>query len=281
MVEEELPQFLREVCEALVAAGIFPENAPPNHVLLNEYSEGQGIGPHKDGPLYEGRVAILSLGSEANLDFWGSLEDARADCANIAAAAATDASPLTSLSSISPSTTSAASTTTSAAAAAAAAIGPAASDSRSLRSLASVTCEDCSLVVFEGQAYHDVWHGIKTTGNAASTTPPPPPPPPPPPTTTTKPSGTLTAETHYARSIEEATAAAPTAVSRRNYGRGGGSFGGGDVGGAQKRLSFTLRRVARVVPADSVMEHPEARSEMERRRRGFERAVTETAVAET
>lgn len=32
------------VCEALVAAGIFPETAQPNHVLLNEYSEGQGIG---------------------------------------------------------------------------------------------------------------------------------------------------------------------------------------------------------------------------------------------
>ena len=53
-----------------------------------------------------------------------------------------------------------------------------------------------------------------------------------------------------------------------------------EVGGVQKRLSFTIRRVARVIPADAVMEHAEARSEMERRRRGFERAVTETAVAE-
>lgn len=32
------------VCDALVEAGIFPEGSPPNHVLLNEYSEGQGIG---------------------------------------------------------------------------------------------------------------------------------------------------------------------------------------------------------------------------------------------
>ncbi|CAN0530511.1 unnamed protein product [Ectocarpus sp. 12 AP-2014] len=59
-----------------------------------------------------------------------------------------------------------------------------------------------------------------------------------------------------------------------------GTVKGGDRGGeaetAQKRLSFTIRRVARVVPADSVMEHSEARSEMERRRRGFERSVTET-----
>lgn len=35
---------LRSVCAALVEAGVFPENSPPNHVLLNEYSEGQGIG---------------------------------------------------------------------------------------------------------------------------------------------------------------------------------------------------------------------------------------------
>lgn len=32
------------VCTALVDAGIFSESSPPNHVLLNEYTEGQGIG---------------------------------------------------------------------------------------------------------------------------------------------------------------------------------------------------------------------------------------------
>lgn len=32
------------VCDALVEAGVFPESSPPNHVLLNEYSDGQGIG---------------------------------------------------------------------------------------------------------------------------------------------------------------------------------------------------------------------------------------------
>lgn len=52
---------------------------------------------------------------------------------------------------------------------------------------------------------------------------------------------------------------------------------GGDSG-PDKRLSFTIRRVARVISADSVMEHPEARREMERRRRGFERSVTETGA---
>ncbi|CAN0496491.1 unnamed protein product, partial [Discosporangium mesarthrocarpum] len=59
---------------------LFPDPlCPPNHVLLNEYSGGQGISPHKDGPLYDGRVAILSLGRPARLVLWGSLVVARAE----------------------------------------------------------------------------------------------------------------------------------------------------------------------------------------------------------
>lgn len=38
------PHFVLTVCAALVEAGVFEESSPPNHVLLNEYSEGQGIG---------------------------------------------------------------------------------------------------------------------------------------------------------------------------------------------------------------------------------------------
>lgn len=41
-------------------------------MLLNEYRAGQGIAPHKDGPLYQDKVAILSLGAPARLDFWRS-----------------------------------------------------------------------------------------------------------------------------------------------------------------------------------------------------------------
>jgi len=51
-------------------AGIFTQ--PPNHILLNSYEEGQGIAPHKDGPLYENKVAIISLGSADDLHFWRS-----------------------------------------------------------------------------------------------------------------------------------------------------------------------------------------------------------------
>lgn len=54
----------------LPKTGVFAAAAPPNHVLLNEYTAGQGIAPHKDGPLYEDTVAIVSLGAPARLDFW-------------------------------------------------------------------------------------------------------------------------------------------------------------------------------------------------------------------
>lgn len=37
---------------------------------MNEYVSGQGIAPHKDGPLYQNTVAIVSLGAPACLDFW-------------------------------------------------------------------------------------------------------------------------------------------------------------------------------------------------------------------
>ena len=41
---EALPGWVRAVCDALVHAGVFPPDAPPNHVLLNEYQPGQGLG---------------------------------------------------------------------------------------------------------------------------------------------------------------------------------------------------------------------------------------------
>lgn len=69
MVPEPLPSWVQSVCDALVGAGIFPADAPPNHCLVNAYEAGQGITAHKDGPLYTPRVAILSLGSVASFDF--------------------------------------------------------------------------------------------------------------------------------------------------------------------------------------------------------------------
>lgn len=40
-----------------------------NHVLLNEYERGQGIGPHADGPLYRPLACVISLGGPAIMTF--------------------------------------------------------------------------------------------------------------------------------------------------------------------------------------------------------------------
>jgi alkylated DNA repair protein alkB family protein 6 len=71
MIEQPLPPFIGELCDALVDAGIFGPgaNERPNHCLLNEYTVGQGIAPHMDGPRYLPRAAILSVGSPATLRF--------------------------------------------------------------------------------------------------------------------------------------------------------------------------------------------------------------------
>jgi len=41
-----------------------------NSVRLNGYVPGEGIHPHCDGPVYYPKVAILSLGSPCNIDFY-------------------------------------------------------------------------------------------------------------------------------------------------------------------------------------------------------------------
>ena len=69
MSREPLPTWVQSVCDALVASGAFPADTPPNHVLLNEYTPGQGIDAHKDGPLYAPHVCILSLNSTATFEF--------------------------------------------------------------------------------------------------------------------------------------------------------------------------------------------------------------------
>lgn len=66
---EPLPLWIQVVCDELVERGVFPKDKPPNHCLLNDYRPGQGIEAHKDGPLYLPRVAVLSLGSHATLQF--------------------------------------------------------------------------------------------------------------------------------------------------------------------------------------------------------------------
>lgn len=144
------------------------------------------------------------------------------------------------------------------------------------RALASVACESCSLLVFEGQAYHDVWHGIVSTGRgeyvpAASSaggeglawnqTPPENP------------------EMDDPRRGQGADG--PRWPLHEGIDAAGDRIqlhGMGGRCGDKRRLSFTIRRVVRVVPRESQVEHPEAQAERERRRRAFERSVTEVGV---
>eukprot|EP00927_Polykrikos_kofoidii_P049978 TRINITY_DN43946_c0_g1_i1.p1 TRINITY_DN43946_c0_g1~~TRINITY_DN43946_c0_g1_i1.p1 ORF type:complete len:338 (-),score=47.24 TRINITY_DN43946_c0_g1_i1:19-1032(-) len=61
MVPQALPLFLTGLMNGIsvAAPSLFPE--PPDHVLLNEYTDEQGIAPHMDGPMYQQTVAVLSL----------------------------------------------------------------------------------------------------------------------------------------------------------------------------------------------------------------------------
>ena len=63
---EPLPPWLGTLARALEEAGA---GAAANHVLVNEYRPGEGILPHRDGPLYEPFVVTISLGSDALLTF--------------------------------------------------------------------------------------------------------------------------------------------------------------------------------------------------------------------
>jgi alkylated DNA repair protein alkB family protein 6 len=63
------PNYLKKLINLLVVNGIFTEQLPPNHVLINKYSICQGIAHHTDGPNYLENVAILSLGSPCLMTF--------------------------------------------------------------------------------------------------------------------------------------------------------------------------------------------------------------------
>jgi len=67
MLPVALPSYLNTISNRLLECGIF--TSCPNHVLINQYQCGDGIMPHKDGPLYHSLVAILSTGSSAVMQF--------------------------------------------------------------------------------------------------------------------------------------------------------------------------------------------------------------------
>ncbi|XP_078671529.1 putative RNA/DNA demethylase ALKBH6 isoform X1 [Branchiostoma floridae x Branchiostoma belcheri] len=72
MVVERLPEWLQMCADRIQALGVFGDNKP-NHVLVNEYQQGQGIMPHEDGPLFYPTVTTVNLGSHTLLDFYKPL----------------------------------------------------------------------------------------------------------------------------------------------------------------------------------------------------------------
>jgi len=70
MIAEEIPKWLEDQIDRIVAFNVFDENKRPNHVLINEYSPGQGIMPHTDGPLFHPIVTTISCGSHTILKFY-------------------------------------------------------------------------------------------------------------------------------------------------------------------------------------------------------------------
>lgn len=71
MIQEILPESLQTLADSLHELGAFDAGLfPMNSVRLNGYIPGEGIYPHCDGPVYYPKVAILSLGSPCNIDFY-------------------------------------------------------------------------------------------------------------------------------------------------------------------------------------------------------------------
>ena len=67
----ELPTILQRIANTMVEVGAFSSSYPPNHVLINEYQQGEGIMPHTDGPAYESCTATISLGgSDVIFKLW-------------------------------------------------------------------------------------------------------------------------------------------------------------------------------------------------------------------
>jgi alkylated DNA repair protein alkB homolog 6 len=73
LIAAPLPAYLVEtILSRFASLEIFSESPhhAPNHVLINEYTPGQGIMPHEDGPAYFPVTATVSLGSAIVLDIY-------------------------------------------------------------------------------------------------------------------------------------------------------------------------------------------------------------------
>ncbi|CAH8550401.1 unnamed protein product [Dicrocoelium dendriticum] len=79
MLVEPIPQWLLFLMDRVSDLHIFGGHRA-NHALINEYTPGQGISPHHDGPLYYPVVATINLGSHGVLDFYKPLPSCDMEC---------------------------------------------------------------------------------------------------------------------------------------------------------------------------------------------------------
>lgn len=80
LIPQTMPDFLAQypdLITRLTQTKVFDgsKHQQPNHCLVNEYTPGQGIMPHEDGPAYFPAVATISLGSHALLDIYRYVDE--------------------------------------------------------------------------------------------------------------------------------------------------------------------------------------------------------------
>lgn len=80
MIAETIPPWLQTYLDRIDQFNLLGGNRP-NHVLVNEYTPGQGIMPHLDGSLFYPTITTISVGSHIVLKFWEPSPDHDEDIA--------------------------------------------------------------------------------------------------------------------------------------------------------------------------------------------------------